>query len=353
MQMLMGFYETVGRLFSRERIRETEKMIRNAGYGQSAEAFVGFLAIVWVLLSLAVFFTMLNYSVLYSFFIAILGPAFSMPDIVNWLLTLVVAFAAVGFGEWILVWVFLLLQIEARRSAVEAALPDFLSLIAANVRSGMTVDQAMWYAAKPEFGILSMEVKSVIKSSFSGEPFEKALDRLAMRFNSKILERTVLLVKQAMATGGEVAEILEITSEDAREVAIQKKDIASTLLVYVIFLVFASTLGTPFLFSVANKLIYVLTVAFSYLPAGGLGGQVPQMAIVQPSAPVVTPEEFQWFSIATIFITCLIASLILGVIQTGSKTQGLKFFPFMLVFSYVIYFVVSSFLQSFFASMLI
>jgi hypothetical protein len=217
----------------------------------------------------------------------------------------------------------------------------------------MTVDQAMWYAAKPEFGLLAIEVKSIIKSSFSGEPFEKALDRLAVRFNSKVLERTVLLIKQAMATGGEVAEIMEITAEDAREVAIQRKDIASTLLVYVIFLVFASVLGTPFLFSVANKLIFVLSIAFSYLPSGGLAGQVPQMTFVQPSAPVITPTEFYWFSVATIFITCLFASLILGTIQTGSKTQGLKFFPFMLAFSYVVYFVVSSFLDSIFASMLI
>lgn len=351
--MLQGFYETVGRLFSRERIKSTERMIRNAGYNQSAEAFVGFLVIVVGLLSLLAFFLMMNYSVAYSFLVAIFGPALYLPEFVLWAITFIVAVAGVSFSVWILVWVFLLLRIEARKNAVEAALPDFLSLIAANVRSGMTVDQAMWYAAKPEFGILSIEVKGIIKSSFSGEPFEKALDRLSTRFNSKVLERTVLLVKQAMATGGEVAEILEITSEDAREVAIQRKDIASTLLVYVIFLVFASTFGTPFLFSVANKLIVVLGMAFSYLPSGGLGAQVPQMSFIQPSAPVISPGEFQWFSIATIFITCLIASLILGVIQTGSKTQGLKFFPFMLLLSYVVYFVVSSFLESIFASMFI
>lgn len=351
--MLQGFYETVGRLFSRERIRSAERMIRNAGYSQPAEAFVGFLVLVVALLSLLAFFLMMNYSVVYSFLTAVLGPTFYLPEFALWVLTLIVAVLAMAFSVWMLVWVFLLLQIEARKSAVEAALPDFLSLIAANVRSGMTVDQAMWYAAKPEFGILSMEVKGVIKSSFSGEPFEKALDRLSTRFNSKVLERTVLLVKQAMATGGEVAEILEITAEDAREVAIQRKDIASTLLVYVIFLVFASACGTPFLFSVANKLIVVLSMAFSYLPSGGLGMEVPQMTFIQPSAPVITADEFQWFSIATIFVTCLIASLLLGVIQAGSKTQGLKFFPFMLLMAYVIYFVVSSFLESIFASMFI
>lgn len=350
--MLMGFYEAVGRLLSRERIRSTERMIRAAGYAQSAEAFAGFIILVAVLLTLLSFFLLMNYSLVYQFLMAIF-PGIYLPDYALWIVTAVVAVAVVGFVVWMLVWVFLQLQVEARKAAVEAALPDFLSLIAANVRSGMTVDQAMWYAAKPEFGILSMEVKGVIKSSFSGEPFEKALDRLALRFNSKVLERTVILIKQAMATGGEVAEILEITAEDAREVAIQKKDIASTLLVYVIFLVFASVFGTPFLFSVASRLIEVLAIAFSYLPAGGLGAQAPQMTFVQPTAPVITPDEFQWFSIATIFVTCFFASLILGAIQAGSKTQGLKFFPFMLVFSYIVFFVVSSFLQSIFASMLI
>ncbi len=351
--MLMGFYEAVGRLLSRERIRSTEKTIRAAGYAQSAEAFAGFIILVTVLLTLLAFFLMMNYSVTYNFLAAIFGSGLYLPEYALWIVTFVAAVAVVSFVVWMLVWVFLQLQVEARKAAVEAALPDFLSLIAANVRSGMTVDQAMWYAAKPEFGILSIEVKGVIKSSFSGEPFEKALDRLALRFNSKVLERTIILVKQAMATGGEVAEILEITSEDAREVAIQKKDIASTLLVYIIFLVFASVLGTPFLFSVASRLIEVLTIAFSYLPAGGLAGQAQQMAFVQPTAPIITPDEFQWFSIATIFVTCFFASLILGAIQAGSKTQGLKYFPFMLVFAYVVFFVVSSFLESIFASMLI
>ncbi|HNT60616.1 MAG TPA: type II secretion system F family protein [Candidatus Bilamarchaeaceae archaeon] len=350
--MFNNFYEAVGRLLSRERIRGMERMLRGAGYGHSAEAFAGFLILITALLAVFAFLVMLNYSVLQNFLLAVMGEGFYLPDFAIYLLTLLVAAGAVTFSVWMLAWVFLQLQGEARKSAVEAALPDFLALISANVRSGMTVDQAMWYAAKPEFGILSIEVKNVIKSSFSGEPFEKALDRLAMRFNSKILERTVLLVKQAMATGGEVAEILEITAEDAREVAIQKKDIASTLLVYVIFLVFASVLGTPFLFSVASRLIEVLAIAFSYLPPGGLGGQVPQMTFVQPSAPVITSDEFQWFSVATIFVTCLIASLLLGTIQTGAKTQGLKFFPFMLVVAYMVYFVVSSFLQSIFATMI-
>ena len=38
----------------------------------------------------------------------------------------------------------------------------------------MSIDQAMWYSAKPEFGLLAIEVKNGIKSAFSGEPLESA-----------------------------------------------------------------------------------------------------------------------------------------------------------------------------------
>jgi len=354
MGVLMGFYETVGWLLSRERIRSTERTLRNAGITAPAESFVGFLLVVNILLTLVVFFLGLHYQVLPSFLLSVLGPTVFLPEWANIIFTFVLALAAVFLASATLVWVLLLLQIEARRMAVEAVLPDFLGLMSGNVRSGMTIDQAMWYAAKPEFGILSIEIRNVIKSAFSGEPFEKALDRLSARFNSKILRRTILLIKQAMATGGEVAEILEITAEDAREVAIQKKDISSTLLIYIIFLIFAAAVGTPFLFAVSNKLIGVLFVAFSYMPAGApVEGNVPYTFFVQPSAPLITTEEFFWFSVATLFLTCLISSLLLGVIQAGSKMQGLKYFPFMLVLAYIIYFVVSSVLESYFASMLI
>jgi len=156
------------------------------------------------------------------------------------------------------------------------------------------------------------------------------------------------------ATGGEVAEILEETSQDAREVSMHKKDIAATLLVYIIFLVFASTIGAPFLFSVATTLISVLTMAFAYMPAGGIeagAGGMPMSFMATPSSPSISTEEFFWFSMALIFITSLISALLLGIIRAGSKTQGIKYFPFMLILSLVVYFVVASFLESMFSSM--
>jgi flagellar protein FlaJ len=352
MSAMMGFYETIGRLLSRKRIRGIETSLAGAGLMVPAESFVGFFLLVTALSSLFMFLIFLHVSVVPKFIYA-LSPGLFLPDFLLFILSLVSSVAITCIVTFLLFWVVILLQTEARKKAVEDVLPDFLTLMAGNVRAGMTIDQAMWYAAKPEYGLFSIEVRRVVKNAFSGEPIEKSLDRLDMRFNSRVLHRTLLLLKQALATGGEIAEILEETAQDARDVAMHKKDIASTLLVYVIFLVFASTIGAPFLFSVSKTLIGVLATAFAYLPAGGIesSGGMPASFLMTPSAPSISTDEFFWFSMALVMVTSLIASLLLGIIQGGSKTHGIRFFPFMLLLSYLIYFLVSSALESMFASM--
>ena len=354
MSALMGFYETIGRLLSRSRIRGIEKSLAGAGINAPAESFMGFFIVLNVLVALLIFLLFLDTSAVPKFIYAMLGEAFLLPDWASIVLSLISAFVITFLVTFVLVWSIILLQTETRRNAVEEVLPDFLTLVAGNVRSGMTLDQAMWYAAKPEYGIFSIEVKRAVKSAFAGEPIEKSLDRLDIRFNSRVLHRTILLLKQALASGGEIAEILEETSQDAREVSMHKKDIAATLLVYVIFLVFAATIGAPFLFSVATTLISVLTMAFAYMPTGGLegsAGSVPMSFMATPSSPSISTDEFFWFSMALMFITSLIAALLLGIIRAGSKTQGIKYFPFMLVLSLVVYFVVAAFLESMFENM--
>lgn len=351
MNKMMGFYETIGRLLSRKKIKAIERALGGAGLMIPAESFVGFFLMVSALASLFIFLVFLHVSAVPKFIYA-LSPVTLLPDVLSIFLSLFAAIAVTVASTFLAFWAIILLQTEARKSAVEQVLPDFLTIMAGNIRSGMTIDQAMWYAAKPEYGVFSIEVRRVVKNAFSGEAIEKSLDRLDARFNSRVLHRTLLLLKQALATGGETAEILEETAQDARDVAMHKKDIASTLLVYVIFLVFASCIGAPFLFSVSKTLIGVLASAFAYMPAGGMESSgVFTSFLITPSAPSVSTDEFFWFSMALVFVTSLIGSLLLGIVQAGSKTQGIKFFPLMLGASYAVYFLVSSALESMFASM--
>ena len=55
--------------------------------------------------------------------------------------------------------------IDSRQKRVEDLLPDFLLLVAGNIRAGMTSFSALKSSSRPEFGALSVEFKSVTSRS--------------------------------------------------------------------------------------------------------------------------------------------------------------------------------------------
>lgn len=345
-----SFFEFFGRLFSRKQIRDINAHLGAAGLDISAEAFAGYfllnIAILIIIASALVFFVpSINAQV--SGFFTFFAPY--MGGIGVGLLIFLSIILVVYFLIFSLVSAVLVFKTEARRKAIETTLPDFLMLVAANIKAGMTLDQAMWYAAKPEFGLLSIEVKKIIKQAFSGKSLYDALDELSMRFDSKIFQRTVSLIKQASSTGGEIAEVLERTSQDARDSYIIKKEISSSLIIYEIFVLFAAVIGTPFLFAVSTKLINVLEKAAAYLPS--TTSTSTQFGFFKAIAPVVTSEQFFWFSVATLIVTSLFSSFIVGIIRGGSKTEGLKYVPFVLVGAYLVLIFVGSLLDQFFMTL--
>ena len=89
---------------------------------------------------------------------------------------------------------------------------------------------------------------------------------------------------------------------------------------------------------------------FEVMGLGGAGGPFAPFSNLQLSGPVISSMDFFWFSIPTIFVTSLISSFIVSVIRTGSKGQGMKYFPFVLLLSYLVYWFVISMVESFFAT---
>lgn len=351
------FYEAIGRLLSRQRVRELGHFLESAGVTILPEAFAGFVAVSCFLLTLLTTLVILLFAPgMMRYFTP--GALFLVPGadgntlgIVAGLLLLIASFVFVDVVVLLLVYVVLILRADSRRRYVEVILPDFLALAAANVRSGMSIDQALWYAAKPEFGVFSREVELVAKRTFGGESFNQALDKLSVRFNSKSVRRAVSLIKQGLASGGEMAEILERTAEDSRQMQTLNKEISTSLLMYVIFILFAAAIGTPFLFGVSNKLIGILTTVFNKLPDMTNMPSVSSVSLIKPTKPSVTPEDFLIFTIGVTILTSTSASIIIGVIQTGAKKNGVKYIPFLVVFTLIVFLLISALLDTFFAGM--
>ncbi|MBU0586867.1 type II secretion system F family protein [Candidatus Micrarchaeota archaeon] len=355
--MFEAFLETLGRIFSREQVKGFGKQLYAAGIFVAPEAFAGYLIITGItsiLFLTSVLFLFADTNAIFTALLADMIKGFELSAETTSVLTLISIFLfsilAILFCMYFIVGSVMVVRSEARKNAVESVLPDFLTLVGANVRAGMTLDQAMWYAARPEFGVLSIEVRNVIKDVFGGAPFNSALDRLAERFDSKILQRTINLIKQAAATGGEVAKIFEITAADAKETAMLRKDIAATLLMYEIFVVFAACVGAPFLFAVMGRLISEVHNSFQFAPSTfvqSLGG-----VALSISTPLIGPNDFALFSVAVLFLNALISAFMIGIIRKGTRKEGLKYFPVMLISAYVIYWLISVLLDAFLAGII-
>ena len=359
-------FEVIGRLAPREYIKRFGNMLSSAGWDIAPQYLLGALIIASIIISLILTISLYNipytnhllfittktiFDVGKTFGISIdlttisgqttfVGVMLAIDTIISFILGPLIIFLSI--------YTIIMLRIDSRRQKVEEVLPDFLLLASANVRAGMPIDQALWYAAKPEFGTLALEVELVARRVFAGQPFDQAIDLLAIRLESRSVHRAVALIKQGIASGGEIANILEKTGEEARKMHMVRKEISTSLLMYIIFIVFAAAVATPFLFSVSHQLLINLEGIVAKLPStdmssigggniqsyGGLAGLSTMFHFGQMP---ITSDQFLFFAIFAIFATSILSSLIIGVIRFGSKVRGVRYIPFMLVVSYAVF----------------
>lgn len=344
-------YVLIGRVFGRERMRSFGTFLSTGGFMISPESFAGLYVVLSFLLSLVLSIVLVFEPTVriyaFSLFLFIARPLVVASSYTVSVLSVIFAFIGVYALIAILVYVAIVLSADKRKKEVEEALPDFLILAAANVRAGMTIDRALWYAAKPEFGLLSEEMQVVAKRTFGGVPFNESINHLNERFNSKMIRRTVSLIKQGLASGSKVAVILERTARDARDMQIIRKEIAASLLMYVIFVVFASAVGTPFLFSVCGRLIFLMENVFSQIPTTGSAQMMGGTMLITPQPPIVSGDEFIIFIVLSMIVTTITSSLMIGVIKNGNKRDGIKFMPFIFITGLIIFYIVSFLLEGF------
>lgn len=302
--------EALGRLLQRDNVKKIGKKISEAGIELDPEYASGL-----IILYLA-------FSLLFSFLVSYL--------VFKNVMLLLLSFIVLNIIILGLIYQYIELKIDERRTEVEKVLPDFLQLAAANVRAGMQIEKAIWYAAKPEFGLLSKEVEIASKRIFGGETINEALDKLAERFNSRYLDRSIELIKEGIESGGEVAGILEKTAIDLRNQQIIHKEVSASMIMYSIFIGFSAAVGAPFLYVVSSKLISLFEKLWVSQPTTGIA--VSQYSQINPTSPAITSAEFNLFAVIIVIITSIIATLIISVINTGKKSNFIKYIlPFLVV----------------------
>ncbi len=321
--------EVIGRIFPRKIVRAVSSFLSMGGISIDAERALGSMIFYSVAFSVLLFIIIsLSTDMLASMSKIFMQLGDLASHILGGILLFILTVLAVLIFVSVVFYAYLLVKIDARKRELEVVLPDFLQLAAANVRAGLPIEQALWRAATPEFGILSTEVQNAMKRTFSGESIQDSLTYLAGRFNSRYLTRTASVLKFGIESGGEIGEILERTASDLRKMQIMYKEASASMLMYVILIVFAALVGAPLLFAISYKLISTLAAIWMNIPQTQ---DLSSFGLISLSPPQISASDFKLFSVLAVTVTSIFASFILAVIRSGSTREGIKLLPFFLL----------------------
>jgi flagellar protein FlaJ len=234
--------------------------------------------------------------------------------------------------------------VEARSRTVENILPDFLLLVAGNIRAGMTSFSAFRGSARPEFGALSEEIKSVSARSLGVESFTEALSSISNKIKSRNLTETVGFFLQAMKSGGRLAQLLENTSADLRRTQDLKKELQSATATYVIFVGFVIVVATPLLMAVSVEFVELIGKIQGQSLASGAADLAGSGGFVGGKISI-TPEFLTGIAYILLFGNSFLAGLFMGTIGSSKPLMGLRYTLPMFAISLVVFFISKGFLK--------
>ncbi len=326
--MIEQIYVQLSALFPRSVLNSTRTLLVQNGIGGiSSRTYLGFST--FASIALAVF----------SFIATVL---FTKDQLIA-----VAAAVVVAVSVQALFYLVLSMGADSRAKKIEILLPEGLQLISANMRAGMTLENAVWSSAVPEFGPLRDEIQKMSADVFAGKPISHALLAMGSRVRSPIVERTIRLIAEGVKLGGEMAPLLDEVSSDIRSTQSLHKEIQTSTTTYVMFIVFAAMIAAPMLFSISSFYAKMNEDNFTRQVTKGVGMKelpaasgIPSigLSLTKPPGPdTIRASDIQLFSFGAIAMTNFFAGLILGQLGTGKWTEGLKYSPIFIIVSLAIY----------------
>ncbi|MBS3081704.1 type II secretion system F family protein [Candidatus Pacearchaeota archaeon] len=227
---------------------------------------------------------------------------------------------------------------------MEDNFPDFLQLMASNLRAGIPTDQSMLMSARKEFDPLDKEIAKLGKELMTGRSIEDALIDFGERTHSLKIKRTISLIISGLKSGGNIATLLEETAARTRERYFIQKRAASNVLMYVIFIFVALTIGAPGLFGLSTVLVGVLTDILATIPTSQAGTSLP-FTLSSIDLPI---SFIIYFSTIFIIAIDILGAFILGLVTKGEEREGVKYIVPLISISLTVFFSIRYILLNYF-----
>jgi Flp pilus assembly protein TadB len=292
----------------------------------------------------------ISVTLVYSVVVAVIAYLIAIVLDAPQIITLIVVVAA-GATVWILPLVLLSILTTNRTNAVEETLPDILSMVAQNMKAGMTSYNALWSAARPEFGPLAIEIQDVAKATLTGIPLTDALIGMTNHVRSTKLPRSIRLIIQGMKSGGDLPQVLQAITIDMRREQNLKKQMAAETSAHAIFIIFAIMIGAPLLFSVSFQFITIFSTMMTKLNVEDLSKNAPaSMVTLSPMA--ITPDFFNFYAILILAISGFFAAMLVGILRTGNPISGIASTPAFVAIPIAVFYAMKFALGLVFSSMI-
>ncbi|RLF32133.1 MAG: type II secretion system F family protein [Thermoplasmata archaeon] len=211
---------------------------------------------------------------------------------------------------------------------IDERFPDFVRDLAESRRAGMTFTKAILHAAKGNYGVLTPEIQKIARQISWGSSVDDALNSFAKRVNTKLIRRTVSLIIEASRSGGNVADVLDAASRDAREIKLIDAERRAGLMSYVAVIYIG----------MGVFILIILVLCKSLLPAmtGAAGAQLQSEAMNAGATGgrMSMKDVTQLFFTAALIQTGLMG-LVTGVFEEGTVVSGVKHSFIMLLVTWL------------------
>jgi flagellar protein FlaJ len=218
---------------------------------------------------------------------------------------------------------FFKLMEDRRIRQIDTIFPDFVRDLAESRRAGMTFTKALLFSAKGNYGILTQEINKIAQQVSWGTSVNDALLAFSDRVPTSLIRRTVSLIIEASKSGGNVADVLDAASRDAREIKMLEAERRANMASYVVVIYVGMMVF----------LVIIAVLSSQFLPAMIMQeGAGSQMGATQAHVDAITAVFF-WAGILQGFGSGMVA----GVFEDGKFVSGIKHIFIMVLITWFVF----------------
>jgi Flp pilus assembly protein TadB len=255
-----------------------------------------------------------------------------------------IVFLLSTFTIWVAVQLFLLLlaglliyaildmRIYNRKKKMEEVLQEFLRYVSENLKGGMSIENALWDAIRPKFGVLAHEIRLAAKRVMTGQDVDEALTEFSLKYDSPMLKRSFALIIEGIRGGSELAELIDKIQHNLRETRELKKEISATNYTFIIFMSIIALVISPLLFGLSINLLMILNKLTSTLFDSTTSGAGMMFTV---TGFAIDPDTFNNFALGVIMVSSGFIALITSILKNGSPKDGFKYVPLYILGSII------------------